>query len=85
MGVSVPIAIVGYDPRWLFAREAATIRTLLGNRSFVSSMWARPLWPELATKPVIEVLLEIAESADEAAHASALEGGRHVLRIREPN
>jgi GrpB-like predicted nucleotidyltransferase (UPF0157 family) len=34
MDVSVPIAIVGYDPRWLFAREAATIRTLLGNRSY---------------------------------------------------
>jgi hypothetical protein len=47
-------------------------------------MWARPLWPELAAKPVIDVLLEIAESADEA-YAPALEGGRHVLRIREPN
>ena len=87
MGVSAPIVIVEYDPRWpeLFAREGARIRTLLGSRAVRIEHVGSTAVPGLAAKPVIDVLLEIAESADEAAYVPALESGGYVLRLREPN
>jgi GrpB-like predicted nucleotidyltransferase (UPF0157 family) len=87
MDVSLPIVIVDYDPLWpkLFAREAARIRTLLGNHALRIEHVGSTAVPGLAAKPVIDVLLEVAESADEAAYVPAMEGGGYVLRIREPN
>ena len=40
--------------------------------------------PGLAAKPVIDVDLTVADSADEAAYVPALEADGWVLRIREP-
>jgi GrpB-like predicted nucleotidyltransferase (UPF0157 family) len=39
--------------------------------------------PGLAAKPVIDMLLELADSRDEEAYVPALEGAGYVLRIRE--
>ena len=41
--------------------------------------------PGLPAKPVIDVVLEVADSSDEPAYAPALEAAGYVLRIREPN
>jgi GrpB-like predicted nucleotidyltransferase (UPF0157 family) len=81
------ILIVEYDRRWpeLFVREAARIRTLLGNRALRIEHVGSTAVPGLAAKPVIDVLLEVAESADEAAYVPALESGGYALHIREPN
>jgi GrpB-like predicted nucleotidyltransferase (UPF0157 family) len=41
--------------------------------------------PGLAAKPVIDIVLVVADSADENAYAPALESAGYVLRIREPD
>jgi GrpB-like predicted nucleotidyltransferase (UPF0157 family) len=41
--------------------------------------------PELAAKPIIDMLLVVADSGDEAAYLPALEAAGYVLRIREPD
>jgi GrpB-like predicted nucleotidyltransferase (UPF0157 family) len=38
----------------------------------------------LAAKPVIDIVLAVADSADEDAYALALESAGYLLRIREP-
>ncbi len=41
--------------------------------------------PGLAAKPIIDIVLVVADSADEDAYARALESAGYVLRIREPD
>ena len=41
--------------------------------------------PGLAAKPVIDIVLVLADSADESAYAPALESAGYALRIREPD
>jgi GrpB-like predicted nucleotidyltransferase (UPF0157 family) len=40
--------------------------------------------PGLAAKPIIDMLLVVADSADEPAYVPAMESTGYVLRIREP-
>ena len=81
------ILIVEYDPHWpdLFAREADRIRSLLGSRALRIEHAGSTSVPRLAAKPIIDLLLVVAESAAEDAYAPALEAAGYVLRIREPN
>ena len=80
------IQLVDYDPRWpeLFALEASRIRAALGERALRIEHCGSTSVPGLAAKPVIDVVLEVADSRDEAAYAPALEAAGYVLRIREP-
>jgi GrpB-like predicted nucleotidyltransferase (UPF0157 family) len=41
--------------------------------------------PGLAAKPIIDIVLVVADSADEGAYVAALETAGYVLRIREPH
>jgi GrpB-like predicted nucleotidyltransferase (UPF0157 family) len=41
--------------------------------------------PGLAAKPIIDLLLVVANSADESTYAAALEKTGYVLRVREPD
>jgi GrpB-like predicted nucleotidyltransferase (UPF0157 family) len=41
--------------------------------------------PGLAAKPIIDIVLEVANSADEATYAQDLEAAGYLLRIREPD
>ena len=41
--------------------------------------------PGLAAKPIIDMLLVVADSADEAAYVPSMEAAGYVLRIREPD
>jgi GrpB-like predicted nucleotidyltransferase (UPF0157 family) len=41
--------------------------------------------PGLVAKPVIDILLVVSNSADEATYVPALESADYLLRIREPN
>jgi GrpB-like predicted nucleotidyltransferase (UPF0157 family) len=41
--------------------------------------------PGLAAKPIIDLLMVVADSAEEDAYAPALGAAGYVLRIREPN
>ncbi len=40
--------------------------------------------PRLAAKPIIDILLAVADSADEPSYLPSLESAGYVLRIREP-
>jgi GrpB-like predicted nucleotidyltransferase (UPF0157 family) len=41
--------------------------------------------PGLAAKPIIDIVLAVADSADEEAYVPALESAGYELRIREPD
>src|SRR6266567_2187781 len=82
-----PIQIADYHPEWprLFEREAERIRTVLGNRVLLLEHVGSTSVPGLAAKPRIDVLLVVADSADESAYIPALEAAAYVLHIREPD
>jgi GrpB-like predicted nucleotidyltransferase (UPF0157 family) len=81
------ILIVDYDPQWpeMFAREAERIQRALGSRALRIEHTGSTAVPGLPAKPVIDVVLEVTNSADESAYVPALEAVGYILRIREPN
>jgi GrpB-like predicted nucleotidyltransferase (UPF0157 family) len=83
--LSGQILLVGYDPRWpeLFAREAGRIRSVLGSRALRMEHAGSTSVPGLSAKPIIDLVLVVADSADEAAWLPALEAAGYILRIRE--
>jgi GrpB-like predicted nucleotidyltransferase (UPF0157 family) len=82
-----PVVIVDYDPQWpaLFEREAERIRAALGERVVLLEHVGSTSVPGLAAKPKIDILLAVADSADEPAYVPALEGAGYVLHLREPD
>ena len=83
----VPIQIVDYDPQWpqLYEREAARVRSALGDCVPLLEHVGSTSVPGLAAKPKIDMLLVVANSADESAYVPALEAAAYVLTIREPD
>jgi GrpB-like predicted nucleotidyltransferase (UPF0157 family) len=84
--LSGPIVLVDYDPEWpeLFQREADKIRGALGDKALRIEHTGSTSVPELAAKPVIDIVLVVANSADEDAYVPALEAAGYELRVREP-
>jgi GrpB-like predicted nucleotidyltransferase (UPF0157 family) len=83
----VPIRIVDYDPQWpqLYEREAARVLSVLGDRILLLEHVGSTSVPGLAAKPKIDMLLVVANSADEPSYVPALESAGYVLTIREPD
>lgn len=81
------ISLAEYDPAWpaQFAVEADKIRGALGERALLLEHVGSTSVPGLAAKPILDILLVVANSADESAYVPALEQAGYVLRIREPN
>ena len=81
------ITLVEFDPLWpkLFDREADRIRSLIGSRVLRLEHVGSTSVPGLCAKPIIDILLTVADSSDEASYAPALEAAGYVLRIREPD
>ena len=82
-----PITLAEYDPGWprLFEREAERIRGVLGGRALLVEHAGSTSVPSLAAKPIIDIVLAVADSSDEASYVPALEAAGYVLRIREPD
>jgi len=82
-----PIHLADYDPEWpaMYEREATRIRAALGDRVLVLEHAGSTSVPALAAKPVIDIVLGVADPADETAYAPDLEAAGYALRIREPN
>ena len=61
------IAIVDYDPLWpvLFVGEAARIQSVLGNQVLRLEHAGSTSVPGLAAKPVIDIVLAVADSSAE--------------------
>jgi len=82
-----PIELADYDPEWpkAYEREAARIRSILGDRMVRVEHVGSTSVPALAAKPIIDMALEVPDSADEAAYVPDMEAAGYVLRIREPD
>jgi GrpB-like predicted nucleotidyltransferase (UPF0157 family) len=82
-----PIELAEYDPAWpeLYGREAEKIRAALGDRVRALEHAGSTSVPGLAAKPIIDIVLAVADSADENAYVPALELAGYVLAIREPD
>ena len=80
------IQIRDYDGEWpqQFEREAVRIRDALGVLVLGLEHVGSTSVPGLAAKPVIDIALSVANSADEAAYAPALIAAGYALTIREP-
>jgi GrpB-like predicted nucleotidyltransferase (UPF0157 family) len=83
---NAPIQLIEYSAEWpkLFAREAKRVRATLRDRVLMLEHAGSTSVPGLAAKPIIDMLLAVADSADEPAYAPAMESAGYVLRIREP-
>jgi GrpB-like predicted nucleotidyltransferase (UPF0157 family) len=82
-----PVALSPADPRWpaLFEAEARRLRAALGERAIRVEHVGSTSVVDLAAKPIIDVLLVVDDSGDEAAYVAPLEASGYVLRIREPD
>lgn len=84
---SVPVILEEYDSRWpdRYAAEAAAIRAVLGATVLQLEHTGSTSVPGLAAKPIIDMLLIVADTTDEAAYLPTLEGLGYTLRVREPD
>ena len=85
--VDGPIHLADYDPDWpaLYQREAARVRGLLGDRVRLLEHVGSTSVPGLPAKPIIDMLLAVADSSDEPAYVPSMEAGGYAVRIREPD
>jgi GrpB-like predicted nucleotidyltransferase (UPF0157 family) len=76
-----------YDPEWatLFELERAQINAALGEKALVVEHVGSTSVPGLAAKPILDILLVVADSADESEYVDVLAGCGYALRIREPD
>jgi GrpB-like predicted nucleotidyltransferase (UPF0157 family) len=81
------ILLADYDPAWpgLFAREEARIRGALGERALVVEHAGSTSVPRLPAKPVIDIVLAVADSADEPAYVPDLEAAGYRFAFGEPD
>jgi GrpB-like predicted nucleotidyltransferase (UPF0157 family) len=81
-----PIEIREYDPEWpqLYAREEARIRSVLGDRVARIEHAGSTSVPGLPAKPIVDIALEVPNSADEAAYVPDMEAAGYIVQIREP-
>jgi GrpB-like predicted nucleotidyltransferase (UPF0157 family) len=81
------IVIADYDPAWpeRFRREEAKIRRSLGEAVLAVEHIGSTSVPRLAAKPIVDILLVVEDSGEEASYLPAMEEAGYVLRVREPN
>jgi GrpB-like predicted nucleotidyltransferase (UPF0157 family) len=81
------IYLAPYDPAWpsLFTQLAQQIREALGDAILLLEHVGSTSVPGLSAKPIIDMVLAVANSSDEAAYVKPLEEKGYTLRIREPD
>jgi GrpB-like predicted nucleotidyltransferase (UPF0157 family) len=85
--LSGSIRLVDYDPDWprRFKDEAERIGGVLRKRALRIEHVGSTSVPGLPAKPIIDIVLVVADSADEGQYAPALQEAGYSLRIREPS
>jgi len=81
------VSVVEYAERWpmRFREIAERLRRALGEDVVVGvEHIGSTSVPGLAAKPIVDVLLTVADVSDEAAYVPALESAGFLLRVREP-
>lgn len=81
-----PVQVVTADPMWPQAYEIARERIVaaLGDRALAIEHVGSTSVPGLWAKPLIDIDLTVADSADETVWLPDLEAAGFVLRVREP-
>ncbi|MBI5800240.1 MAG: GrpB family protein [Verrucomicrobia bacterium] len=81
------IEIVDYDARWpeTFQRLARTIAGALGDAALRIEHIGSTSVPGLGAKPIIDILLVVEDSRNEAAYLPKMEAIGYELRVREPD
>ena len=81
-----PITLVEHDPAWHVASErlAARVRRALGDRVLGLEHVGSTSVPGLAAKPIIDMVLEVADPTAESEWVPPLEEVGFTLRLREP-
>ena len=84
--LSGPVALSDHDPAWaaIFRDQAVRIRDALGRRAHRIEHVGSTAVPDLVAKPIIDIVLEVPDSADEDDYVPELATHGYVLRIREP-
>jgi len=79
------IILVSYDPNWPghFDAQRQRIETALGAAARRVEHVGSTAVPGLLAKPIIDVLVVIADVEDEAAYLPSLEAAGYLLRVRE--
>ena len=80
------VTLVDYDPQWpgMFEAEAAKIRAALADRAMLVEHAGSTSVPGLCAKPILDIILAVPDSTDEARYVPALEAAGYTLHIREP-
>lgn len=81
-----PVKLAEPDPEWAgqYAQQEERIRAALGPRAVQVEHAGSTSVPGLAAKPVIDIVLVVADSANEAGYVPDLEAAGYTLRHREP-
>lgn len=76
-----------YDPAWsgLFAAEATIVKQALVEKALLVEHIGSTAVPGLVAKPCIDILLAVADSAEEDAYLPQLDAAGFVLRMRHPD
>ncbi len=79
------IVIVEYDPAWptRFERERARVAAALGERALAIEHVGSTAVPGLAAKPIVDVLVTVADPEDAVVVERLCEAG-YEPRVREP-
>jgi shikimate dehydrogenase len=84
---AIKVIIEPYNPEWpdWYAAERVRVAAALGPRALRIEHTGSTSVPDLPAKPIIDMLLLVADPADEPAYVPALERAGYVLRLREPD
>jgi GrpB-like predicted nucleotidyltransferase (UPF0157 family) len=80
------VVIADYNPAWpaWFAQDRETIESALGPVALSIEHVGSTSVPNLPAKPIIDILLQVTDSAAEDTYVPPLEAAGYTLRIREP-
>jgi GrpB-like predicted nucleotidyltransferase (UPF0157 family) len=84
---NAPIQLMDYSAEWPahFIREANRVRATLGQGVLMLEHVGSTAVSGLAAKPIIDMILAVADSADEPAYVPPMESAGYLLHIREPD
>ena len=82
-----PVVLVEPSPQWpaMYAEQERLIRAALGDSVRLVEHAGSTSVPGLAAKPILDILLAVPDSRDEAAYVPPLEATGYLLAIREPD
>lgn len=81
------VVLEPYDPNWvaMYESESAHVLQALGDKAIVLEHIGSTSVPGMLAKPCIDMVLGVADAADEDAYVPQLDAAGFVLRIRQPD